>query len=121
MGLHEGPRGPALLLTKRTAHLRHHPGQISLPGGSYDEADITLATTALRETEEELGIDRSQVRMLGELDGVSTLASAFVITPFVGLIVEPPRLVPEPYEKGVIHLFDSSLKTMAFCYPVRIY
>ena len=106
VGLHAGPRGPALLLTKRTAHLRHHPGQISLPGGSYDAADMTLATTALRETEEELGINRSQVRILGELDEVSTMASSFVISPFVGLILGSPRIVPEPYEIDRVIVVD---------------
>jgi 8-oxo-dGTP pyrophosphatase MutT (NUDIX family) len=106
VGLHTGPRGPALLLTKRTAHLRHHPGQVSLPGGSFDDSDLTLATTALRETEEELGIDRSRVRLLGELDPVSTMGSDFVITPFVGVILGALDVVPEPYEIDRVLVVD---------------
>ncbi len=79
---------------------------MSLPGGSFDEDDLTLATTALRETEEELGIHRSEVRLLGELEPVATMASQFIITPFVGLISVLPPLLPEPYEIDRVLVID---------------
>lgn len=79
-----------LLFTKRTDNLRHHPGQISFPGGRKDESDESLWETALRETEEEIGVKREHVKFIGELDDMLT-STQYRITPFVASI-------PYPYE-----------------------
>jgi len=78
--------GPQVVLTRRRADLRRHAGEISFPGGRQDPNDVDLRETALREAEEEIGLPRSQVRLLGELAPTSTFATNYVIHPFVGLI-----------------------------------
>lgn len=78
-----------LLFTRRTESVEHHKGQISFPGGAADEDDPDLLATALRETEEELGIQAAEVRILGALDDVFTFVSGFLITPYVGVITYP--------------------------------
>jgi len=78
-----------VLLTKRTEIVEHHKGQVSLPGGSSDAGDVDAVATALRETEEELGIPPRRVRILGVLDDVPTFISGFVVTPVVGVIPHP--------------------------------
>jgi len=79
-----------ILFTKRTEDVEHHKGQISFPGGAYDEGDKTLMATALRESYEEVGIKSEDVEILGELDDMVT-TTRFIISPFVGFI-------PYPYE-----------------------
>ncbi|MBC7692062.1 MAG: CoA pyrophosphatase [Methylotenera sp.] len=82
---------PQLLLTKRTESVETHKGQYAFPGGSLDPEDHEeqgLITTALRETEEEVGIDRSRIRILGKLSDLWTV-SGYVVTPVVGLLLEP--------------------------------
>lgn len=78
-----------LLLTRRSEQVAHHRGQICFPGGAVDPADAHPLATALRETEEEIGIAPDDVRILGALDDVEIVVSNFVITPFVGLIPHP--------------------------------
>jgi 8-oxo-dGTP pyrophosphatase MutT (NUDIX family) len=78
-----------LLLTRRSEHVAHHRGQICFPGGAVDPEDAHSLAAALRETEEEIGIARADVRILGALDDVHTVVSNFVVTPFVGLIPHP--------------------------------
>ncbi|MBI4279212.1 MAG: CoA pyrophosphatase [Armatimonadetes bacterium] len=87
-----------VLLTKRTDEVEHHKGQISFPGGAREPGDRDLLATALREAEEEVGIARSDVEILGEMDDVETYVSGFVITPFVGVIPYPYPLRPNPRE-----------------------
>lgn len=87
-----------LLLTKRTETLRHHRGQISLPGGRWEDEDRTLAVTALRETEEEVGVPRTVVDVLGAIDDVPTIATDFLVTPVVGVVHAAPVVVPNPIE-----------------------
>lgn len=82
---------PHVLFTRRTDTVQHHKGQISFPGGASDEEDPDALATALRETEEELGIPRAVVEVLGALDDVHAAVSGFRITPFVGII---PHAVP---------------------------
>jgi 8-oxo-dGTP pyrophosphatase MutT (NUDIX family) len=77
---------PHVVLTRRRADLRRHAGEISFPGGRRDSGDANLADTALREAEEEVGLPRSQVRLLGELSPTSTFATNYVIHPYVGTI-----------------------------------
>ncbi|MFT5559571.1 MAG: 8-oxo-dGTP pyrophosphatase MutT (NUDIX family) [Sphingobacteriales bacterium] len=77
--------GLNLIFTERALHLRHHPGQISFPGGRYELTDHSLQQTALRETEEEIGILQSQVSLCGSLPNLPT-GSGFMISPFLGFI-----------------------------------
>ncbi len=84
---------PYAVFTRRRADLRRHAGEISFPGGRRDPEDSGLADTALRESEEEIGLPRARVSLLGELPAVSTFVTGYLIHPFVGLI--PPGLVWE--------------------------
>lgn len=79
-------REPHVVLTRRRADLRRHAGEISFPGGRQDAEDADLTATALREAEEEIGLERSQVSLLGELPPTSTLATNYVIHPFVATV-----------------------------------
>jgi 8-oxo-dGTP pyrophosphatase MutT (NUDIX family) len=78
-----------ILFTKRTDTVEAHKGQISFPGGRIDEQDGTLLDTALRETEEEIGLPRESVTVLGRSDDATTLSSNYIVHPFVGLIPYP--------------------------------
>jgi 8-oxo-dGTP pyrophosphatase MutT (NUDIX family) len=85
------PAGLELLFTKRTDTVEHHKGQISFPGGAADETDTSPADTALRESSEEIGLDRSAVSILGMMDDLQT-PSGFIVTPVVGFIEQLPPL-----------------------------
>jgi len=98
---------PHLLLTKRSDELLSHPGQISLPGGVIDEGDRSARDAALRETEEEVGIPRTRLRVVGELDDVDTMSSGFIIRPFVAVVAGPVLAVPSDAE--VARLIDVRL------------
>ncbi len=91
---------PRLVLTVRTAHVEHHKNQISFPGG-HQEADETDADAALREAEEEVGLPRASVELLGRLDDIYTI-SDYRVTPFVGWIEAPVALTANPYETAQI-------------------
>jgi 8-oxo-dGTP pyrophosphatase MutT (NUDIX family) len=95
--------GPSFLLTKRTESVEHHKGQISFPGGAKDSRDINLLETALRETEEEIGLHRSAIEILGEIDELQ-VPSGFLITPFVGHVHHLPRLFPNHHEVAEVLL-----------------
>ena len=86
-----------LILTKRS-HDVAHPGQVSLPGGRFEASDLTLKRTALRETEEEVGIPASRPRVTGRLDDVETIVSGFVVSPFVGSLTGRPTLQRDDHE-----------------------
>jgi len=85
IALVERPTGLHIILTERALHLRHHPGQISFPGGKYEDADQHLQQTALRETKEEIGINTRLVSIIGQLAPLNT-TSGFEVFPFVALI-----------------------------------
>ena len=74
-----------IILTRRAQHLKHHPGQISFPGGRYEADDLDLSTTAKRETFEEIGISTQHIQLIGQLPQQKT-TSQYNITPFVGII-----------------------------------
>ena len=95
-----------LLLTQRTTHLSAHAGQISFPGGRVERSDASRAETALRETEEEIGLARQHVQVLGELPEYP-LPSGFRITPVVGWIEAPFETQPDPFE--VADIFEIPL------------
>jgi len=80
-----------MLLTRRTDQVEHHKNQISFPGGAVDPEDKTIVETALRETEEELGIAPEKIEVIGSIDEVTT-PSGFLITPVVGLLKQLPSL-----------------------------
>lgn len=78
-----------IIFTKRTDKVERHKGQISFPGGTVDEKDASFLDTALREADEEIGLARNNVEILGVLDDTATAASKFIIHPYVGLISHP--------------------------------
>jgi 8-oxo-dGTP pyrophosphatase MutT (NUDIX family) len=89
--------GLHVLLTRRTAHLRDHAGQISFPGGRAEAHDADAAETALREAEEEVGLPRQQVEVIGQLP-VYTTVTHFVVTPVVALVMPPKTLTLDGFE-----------------------
>jgi len=111
--LYPGSGGPAVPLTVRASGLARHAGQISLPGGACDPGE-TLADTALREASEEIGIDPSRVRILGELTPVHVIVSGFTLHPVVGVTDVRPDFVAatgeveEVLEVSLDHLRDAS-------------
>lgn len=80
-----------VLLTRRTQQVEYHKGEISFPGGAREASDGSLLNTALRETQEETGIDAGTIQILGKLDDTLTVVSNFVISPFVGWVSYPYR------------------------------
>lgn len=84
-GIIERSAGPHLLFTKRADHLPDHPGQMSFPGGGYEPVDAHLEATALREANEEIGVDPAEATVVGRLDDIRTV-SAYSIRPFVARI-----------------------------------
>jgi 8-oxo-dGTP pyrophosphatase MutT (NUDIX family) len=100
------PEGDAILLTLRTPHLAAHAGQIAFPGGGIDPGDADPLAAALRETEEEIGLTRDRVEILGRLDTYVS-RTGFEIQPFVGLLVPPFETAPDPFE--VAEIFEVPL------------
>ena len=98
--------GYTVLLTQRTAHLRDHAGQVSFPGGRVEETDATPLDTALRETEEEIGLTRNHVEVLGYLPEYRT-GTGFRVVPVVGVVTPPFDLRPDPFE--VAEVFEGPL------------
>lgn len=90
----------------RTQTVRHHKGEISLPGGRRDEADESFLHTALRETEEEVGVPREAVSVLGALDDVATIGSRHLIRPYVGVLADNvrPRITAEREVHELLHI-----------------
>lgn len=102
----ETANGPEIVLTRRSAQLRHHAGQISFPGGRYEDSDADLITTALRETREETGIREHEVEVLGTLPLYRT-GTGYEVTPVVGLL-----------HSGAIWAGDASEVTEIFTVPL---
>lgn len=88
---------PHVLLTKRSSALKHHPGQIAFPGGKQDDTDASIEAAALREAEEEIGLPRDAVSVLGTMPCHETV-TGFTVTPVVGIVSEPFEIRPEPGE-----------------------
>lgn len=100
------PDGLTLLLTQRTDHLNDHAGQVSLPGGRVDADDTSAIETALRETEEEVGLYRRHLDVLGTLPDYVT-GTGFRVTPVVALAMPPFELRADPFE--VAQIFEVPL------------
>lgn len=79
----QGAQGPDLLLTERAHHMRSHPGQVSFPGGVREPGDASVVATALREAEEEVGVDPAGVQVLGQLPELWLPPSNFAVTPVI--------------------------------------
>ncbi len=99
--------GLQVLLTQRTAHLRAHAGQISFPGGRSENDDVDAVATALRETEEEVGLDRSFIEVIGQLPAYTTITS-YCVTPVVALVQPGFTLLPDSFE--VAEVFEVPLQ-----------
>ncbi len=100
------PEGLSLLLTQRTAHLTDHGGQISFPGGRAEDEDSSPIETALRETEEEIGLDRRHIDIIGILPDYVT-GTGYIVTPVVALVTPPFALTPDANE--VAEIFEVPL------------
>jgi 8-oxo-dGTP pyrophosphatase MutT (NUDIX family) len=96
-----------VLLTQRTSHLSAHAGQISFPGGRVEIEDASREDTALRETEEEIGLARTLIALVGRLP-VYEIPSGFRITPIVGWVEPPFDLTLDPFE--VASVFEAPLE-----------
>jgi 8-oxo-dGTP pyrophosphatase MutT (NUDIX family) len=91
-----------VLFTERSDEVVFHKGQVSFPGGTREPSDSSLLQTALRETEEEIGLEAKDIGVLGELDDMLTFVTNYVISPFVGLIPYPHSLKTNGKEvKGI--------------------
>ena len=101
------PTALTVLLTQRTAHLRDHAGQVSFPGGRCEAEDDGPVATALREAWEEVGLERSQVEILGTLEEYRT-GTGFAVTPVVGLVSPPLNLRLDDFE--VADVFEPPLE-----------
>ena len=91
-----------VVYTRRASHLPHHAGQVAFPGGTREPRDDDLAATALREAHEEIGLDPGDVTVLGQLDDIHTVASRFVISPFVARVPHPYAWAAHPGEVDTI-------------------
>ena len=98
-----------IVLTRRTETVEHHRGQISFPGGAEEEADESAFATAVRETEEELGIPAGDIRLLGALSPLATV-SDFFVEPFVGAIPYPHVL--RPAEAEIAEVIDAPIAAL---------
>ncbi len=87
----------SVLLTQRSAALKHHAGQVSFPGGRMEEHDVSVEATALRETQEEVGIDAQHISVLGYLQTMPTI-TGYAVTPIVGMVSAGAELVIDPTE-----------------------
>ncbi len=105
-----GVAEPHVVLTRRRADLRRHAGEISFPGGRRDPEDATLTDTALREAQEEIGLERERVSLIGELPPTSTFVTNYVIHPFVGTI--PAGVEWRPSEREVDAVLELPLSAI---------
>jgi len=119
LALYGWPERPGLLFTERRSDLRRHAGEISFPGGRQDEADTDLAATALREAQEEIGLEPAAVELAGALPPTATFVTGFRIHPFVGLIPNPRDLHLEPNPTEVETLLAFSFDVLREGYAMR--
>ena len=114
--MHGWPDNPGLVFTERRSDLSRHAGEISFPGGRRD-GDEELLQTALREAEEEIGLARDNVQIVGALPPIGTFVTNYKVHPFVGLIEKGMRFEPNPTE--VESVLIASLEELAAGYEKR--
>ncbi len=95
---------PKVLMIEKSKELRHHGGEIAFPGGKWNEDDKDLLETALRETEEEIGLTVSKDDVITQLENVRTLNSGFTITPFVCILENLPNLKTNSEVESVLNI-----------------
>ena len=100
--LYESSDAVYMILTRRSPGLRHHAHEVAFPGGRHEPGDADLWTTAVREAQEEVGIDPSTIRRIGELDSFVTVGSRTLVTPFVSVTDQKPTLQRDPIEVELI-------------------
>lgn len=105
---------PEILFTERRSDLRRHAGEISFPGGRRDGPGEELLVTALRESEEEIGLGRQRVELLGALPPIGTFVTSYKVHPFVGLVAADEAIEPNPAEVASVLRFPASELTDAF-------
>lgn len=110
---------PGLVFTERRADLRRHAGEISFPGGRRDPGDADLSATALREAQEEIGLDPARVELGEELPATNTLVTSYRIHPFVGHIPHPRELDLQPNPAEVETVLTLSLEVLRGSYEIR--
>lgn len=101
-------RGSFFPLIKRPEYAGFHSGQVAFPGGKMELGDESIIQTALREAEEEVGIDQRKVQVLGNLSDLYIPTSNFLVSPVIGFLEERPTLVPE--EKEVSRIIQTELQ-----------
>jgi 8-oxo-dGTP pyrophosphatase MutT (NUDIX family) len=114
------PDGLGILLTERTAHLTAHAGQVAFPGGRTEPTDGSPVNTALRETEEEIGLPRAQIEILGTMPSYLT-GSGYVVTPVVGLVDPVHELRPDANEVAEVFEVPLSFLMDPANHQVRLY
>jgi 8-oxo-dGTP pyrophosphatase MutT (NUDIX family) len=117
--LYGWPDNPGLVFTERRADMRRHAGEISVPGGRRDPGDADFGATALREAEEEIGLDPAAVELGEELPTTSTFVTGYLIHPFVGRIPHPQELDLQPNPAEVETLLTFSLEVLRESYEIR--
>ncbi|HEU4392687.1 MAG TPA: CoA pyrophosphatase [Solirubrobacterales bacterium] len=117
--LYGWPEEPGLVFTERRADLRRHAGEISFPGGRRDEADADLRATALREAEEEIGLDPAAVELGEGLPPTKTFVTSYLVHPFVGRIPHPRELSLQPNPAEVETILTFSLDLLHEGYEMR--
>jgi 8-oxo-dGTP pyrophosphatase MutT (NUDIX family) len=117
--LYGWPHDPGLVFTERRADLRRHAGEISFPGGRRDDGDVDLRATALREAEEEIGLDPAVVELGEDLPATKTFATGYLVHPFVGRIPHPRELSLQPNPAEVETILTFSLELLRGSYEMR--
>jgi 8-oxo-dGTP pyrophosphatase MutT (NUDIX family) len=117
--LYGWPDEPGLIFTERRADMRRHAGEISFPGGRRDPDDIDLSATALREAEEEIGLEPTVVELGEELPPTNTFVTGYRIHPFVGRIPHPRELDLQPNPAEVETVLTFSLDLLRSSYEIR--